>query len=301
LPPHKRLLHLVGAAILNGLRSILFDPRRMRITSALLFALTAASCYLTGGVRLMAAVLAILVAHEMGHFLACRYHGVPSTWPFLLPAPVLNPLTGTLGALMVIQGRFPSRRALFDIGIAGPLAGLAVCLPVLLLGLLEATVLPGTAAASAGDTLGEPLLLTWATPLVLPHLPANPVIMAGPLLVAAWFGLLLTGLNLIPIGQFDGGHVLYALFPRHAHRLARVAWYVCLALVVLAPSWLFWAILTHYLGRPHPPTLDDGQPLGIGRRVLGLAALAAFVLTFIPEPLLNSWETLLGDVRYLLP
>jgi len=301
LPLLKRLALLVGHALLNGLRAIVLDPRRMRITSALLFALTAASCWLTGGVRLMVAVLAILVAHEMGHFLACRYHRVPSTWPFLLPAPVLNPLTGTLGALMVIQGRFPSRRALFDIGIAGPLAGLAVCFPILFFGLQEATIVSGTAAASAGESLGEPLILTWATRLVLPHLPPNPVIMAGPLLVAAWFGLLLTGLNLIPIGQFDGGHILYALFPRHAHRLARVAWYLCLALVVLAPSWLFWAILTHYLGRPHPPTVDDGQPLGLGRRALGIVALAAFAITFIPEPIRNTWRDLYDSTIAHLP
>lgn len=301
MPPLKRLPPVVGNALLNGLREILLDSRRMRITSVLLFGLTAASCYLAGGVRLAGAILAIVVAHEMGHFLACRYHGVPSTWPFLLPCPLFSPV-GTLGALMIIQGRFPSRRALFDIGIAGPLAGLGVSIAVLGVGAGDVVFTPTTSIDPAQVLdLGTPILFRLLTDASPGPIPAGTTPFIGPLQLAGWFGLLLTGLNLIPIGQFDGGHVLYALFPRRAHRVARVVWYVCLALVLLAPMWLFWAILTHFLGRPHPPTLDDNQPLGWGRRTLGLLALVVFALTFIPEPILNSWETLFGDLRYLLP
>jgi membrane-associated protease RseP (regulator of RpoE activity) len=276
---------------------VLIEPRRMRWTSIILFVLTVASCGWTGGWTLAGAVLAILVAHEMGHFLACRYHGVPSTWPFLLPAPVLNPFTGTLGAVMVIQGRFPNRRALFDIGIAGPLAGLAVCLAVLHFG-ASGFVFAPVASLDPGRliSVGSSILYDFFVPSSPAHVPAGTTPLMGPLQVAAWFGLLLTGLNLIPIGQFDGGHILYALLPRYARRLARLAWCVCLGLLYFSPAWLGWAILTYFLGHPHPPTFDDAQPLGRARQVLGVVALAVFVLTFMPNPVHITWPEFLSSL-----
>jgi membrane-associated protease RseP (regulator of RpoE activity) len=294
----NRARFVLRHTLLNAARWIVLDPRRMRITSLILFALTALSAYLTGGVVLMLAALGILVAHEMGHLVAARYHGIPTTWPFFIPAPILNPLTGTLGAVMAVQAPFPSRRALFDVGVAGPLSGFAVCLLVLHLGAHEFVYFPKSQPLYE---LGTPLLcriLPGTLPGEIP--PGMIATRGGPLQTAAWFGLLLTGLNLIPIGQFDGGHLVYAVLPRHAHRLARAFWWACLALVVLSPSWLFWAILARLLGRPHPPTMDDQQPLGFGRPLLALVALAAFVVSFIPEPVQNSWSALFGDVPYLV-
>jgi membrane-associated protease RseP (regulator of RpoE activity) len=265
-----------------------------------LFAATTASAYLTGGATLAAAVMAILVAHEMGHFVACRVHRVACTWPYFLPAPFLNPFAGTLGAVMAIRDRFPNRRVLFDIGVAGPLAGVAVCLPVLFLGIHEASVLPPSSGPD-GDLgrLGVPLLFAFTARWVLGPVSQGANVILGPLGTAAWFGLLLTGLNLIPIGQFDGGHVLYALLPRHAHRLAHLAWWVCLGLAVLGPHWLVWALMTRALGRRHPPTLDDGTPLDPWRVLVGIVALATFILTLIPQPILHSWPMLYRDLQSL--
>ncbi len=272
----------------------------MRATSLVLFGLTAGSSYLTGGWRLMVAALAILVAHEMGHLLACRYYRVPSTWPFFIPAPVLNPFAGTLGAVMLIQSRFPSRCALFDIGVAGPLAGLATCILVLWLGANDFTYVR-SADVSPGTTIGVgvPFLYRVMPGPAPGEVPAGTVALMGPLRAAAWFGLLLTGLNLIPIGQFDGGHVLYALFPRHAHRVSRVMWCGCLALIWLSPSWIGWAVLTFLLGRPHPATLDDQQPLGLARKLVGVLALVALIVCFIPEPMQQSWPPVIDSVRSL--
>jgi membrane-associated protease RseP (regulator of RpoE activity) len=266
-----------------------------------LFAATTASAYLTGGATLAAAVMAILLAHEMGHFVACRVHRVACTWPYFLPAPFLDPFAGTLGAVMAIRDRFPNRRVLFDVGVAGPLAGMAVCLPVLFLGIHEASVLATTTAVddSFSLSLGEPLLLTLAIRWIHGPLADGATVLLGPLGIAAWFGLLLTGLNLIPIGQFDGGHILYALLPRHAHRLAHLAWWVCLGLAVLGPHWLVWALMTRALGRRHPPTLDDGTPLDPWRVLVGIVALAVFILTLIPQPILHSWPMLYRDLQSL--
>jgi membrane-associated protease RseP (regulator of RpoE activity) len=228
---------------------ILGDRGRSFQLSLTLFLVSSASIYVTGwvdwngaGLRLTLSVLAILLAHEMGHYVAARLHRVDATLPFFLPLPVLSPI-GTLGALILIRDRFPSRKALFDIGIAGPLAGLLATGAVLYFGLLEARVVPVAQAgpSDAAMTLGEPLLFSWAAGAFFRDAPAGMVTI-GPVGIAAWFGLLLTGLNLIPIGQFDGGHVLYAVLRERAHLLARVAWWVCVGLIYFAPHWrVCWA------------------------------------------------------------
>jgi membrane-associated protease RseP (regulator of RpoE activity) len=277
---------------------------------ALLFLLTAASVFLCDGLRLLrapdgaltiawdvgaglrlaTAVMSILLAHEMGHYLACRYYRVEATLPFFLPAPIINPLVGTFGAVIRIKSPFPHRRALFDIGIAGPLAGFAVCLPVLWLGLLEAQVVPND-PASFGLTLGQPLLFRLAARVVLGSVPSGSTLLIGPLGMAAWFGLLITALNLVPIGQLDGGHVAYALFGRHAERLSRAVWWVCVgSIIVIGPSFILWTILVRVLGLRHPPTLDDGAALGRTRVAVAALGLAVFVLCFLPDPFRQSWR-----------
>jgi membrane-associated protease RseP (regulator of RpoE activity) len=277
------------------LHSVLLHPRRGPYLSVVLFLLTAASIYWTGGPagpRLVAGVLAILLAHEGGHYAACRIHGVASTWPLLLPAPIVNPITGTLGAVMVIRSPFPNRRALFDIGAAGPLAGMAVCLPLLWLGLHDISFLPHPSDPNIyylGNPLAFDIVAHWVT---FDAVPPGMEPRLGPLAAASWFGFLLTGLNLVPLGQLDGGHILYALFPRRALLISRVLWWSSLGLIVLSPSWILWSVLTRLLTRPHPPTLDDRRPLGWVRVIVSLVALIVLVISFMPEPVLGGWSLL---------
>lgn len=257
----------------------------------------------TAGARLATALLAILTAHEMGHYLAARHYGVDVTLPFFIPFPIPGmSLVGTLGAFIRIRSPIPHRRALFDIGVAGPLAGFAVCLPVLWLGIREATLRP-LAGSEDGLFLGEPLLFRWFSSLLHGALPADQTLVIGPLGLAAWFGLLVTALNLMPIGQLDGGHVTYALLRRHAHAISRVASWVCVALIYFGPSWILWAILMRLLGRPHPPTLHDAEPVGRGRQLVGVLGLVVFVVCFVPDPIVVSWRDLFeaAGLRRLLP
>jgi membrane-associated protease RseP (regulator of RpoE activity) len=144
----------------------------------------------------------------------------------------------------------------------------------------------------AGIYLGDPLLLEWAAEWALGPAPAGMTYVIGPFGTAAWFGLFVTALNLIPIGQLDGGHVMYALFRRRAWTVSRVGWWLCVALVYWSPSWILWAVLLRLLGRRHPPTLDDTEPIGPGRGVVALLGLAVFAACFIPEPVAGSWESI---------
>jgi membrane-associated protease RseP (regulator of RpoE activity) len=259
------------------------------------------------GLLLVGGLMGILLAHEMGHYLACRYYRVDATLPHFIPAPwipvsglsVWLPLSfvGTFGAFIRIRSPIPTRRALFDIGVAGPLAGFAVCLPVLWLGILEARVVPPT---PDGIPLGDPLLFQLVTRLVHGAVPDGMTLTLGPLGLAAWFGLFVTALNLMPIGQLDGGHVAYALFRERARLISRVGSWATVALLVLTPSWILWTILVRVLGRRHPPTLDDEAPVGRGRYVIGAFALVVFVLCFLPNPLVVSWNDFFGAIRDLL-
>jgi membrane-associated protease RseP (regulator of RpoE activity) len=247
---------------------------------------------LWAGLKVATALMAILVSHEMGHYLACRYYGVDATLPFLLPAPVINPLVGTFGAVIRIRSPFPNRRALFDIGIAGPLAGFVVCLPVLLLAVREAHMVPTTGIADGTFSLGEPLLFQWAFAWLKP-VPDGMTLLIGPFGTAAWFGLFMTGLNLIPLGQLDGGHVTYALLRRWALPIAHVMWWSFIAMIVLVgPHWIVWATLVRLLGLRHPRTVDDHTPPGAARIAIGLLGLAIFVVCFLPDPMPLHYSTL---------
>ena len=279
-----------------------------------LFLLTAASVFAIGGlhgegdgfnvsagVRLMLGLLSILTAHEMGHYVAARLHKVDVTLPFFVPFPVpIFSLVGTLGAFIRIRSPIPNRRALFDIGVAGPLAGFLVAIPVLWLGILEATVKP---PSPEGMSLGTPLLFRWFAALFHAPVPEGMNLVIGPLGLAAWFGLLVTALNLMPIGQLDGGHVTYSFFRERAHRISRVASWVCVALIYFGPSWILWAVLVRVLGRRHPPTLDDETPVGAARVAVGVLSLVVFVLCFVPDPIVVSWREILQEtpLRRFLP
>jgi membrane-associated protease RseP (regulator of RpoE activity) len=275
-------------------------PRFLRspALNVLLFALTAASVYMAGGPLLVAGLLSILMAHEMGHYLMCRLYRVDATLPFFIPFPFPGfTLVGTLGAFIRIRGAIPHRRALFDIGIGGPLAGFAVCLPVLALGIAEARIVPDTPNPFT-ISLGEPLLFHWAA-VWLRGLHEGQTLSIGPLGMAAWFGLFVTALNMMPIGQLDGGHVVYSLVRQKAHLVSRIASWVCVALIYFGPSWIVWAILVRVLGRRHPPTWDDASPLGRARVAIGIFGFVVFAVCFTPTPIVVSWSQYGGALQEL--
>ena len=254
------------------------------------FLLTLLSVNLMGGPMLVLGLMPILIAHEMGHYVACLRYGVDATLPYFIPVPILS-FVGTLGAFIRIRGPIPNRKALFDIGIAGPLAGFVVCIPVLVLGALEASVIPTPPASSPNFiSFGEPLLLQWSYEWLRGAPPEGQTFLMGPLATASWFGLFVTALNLMPVGQLDGGHVTYALLRTRAIWISRAGLFGCFGLLYLRPTWLLWCILLALFGRrQHPRTLDDDAPIGRARVLVGLIGLVVFVLSFTPSPILVSW------------
>jgi membrane-associated protease RseP (regulator of RpoE activity) len=238
------------------------------------------------GLWYSATVLGILGCHEMGHYLACRYYGVDASLPFFLPAPL--PLTGTLGAFIRIRQRMPSRIALFDIGLAGPIAGFLVTVPALFVG-LTMSVVERVPEDFAGFELGEPLLFRAAAWLVWGELPEGMSINMHPMAFASWFGLLATALNLFPIGQLDGGHVAYAVLGRRSTMVTLGTVLAAIGLTVRSSSWLVWTILMVLMllviGPRHPPTLDDQVEMDRGRLVFALFGLGMLVVCFTPVPI----------------
>lgn len=233
-------------------------------------------------------LLLILGVHEMGHYLAARRHGVSVSLPFFIPLPFLNPL-GTLGAVIFIRSPLTSRKQLYDVGISGPLAGFVVALVafVISLYLRPASQFNQTFYLLFGsDNLGMPLLLTWLGDLFRPDIRNLGNFVANqPIAFAAWFGMLLTALNLLPMGQLDGGHIMYALFGRLSWTIAYIAIGLLFVLGVTGfPSLIFYAILVLLTGLRHPPPNDDITPLDWRRRVLGYATLVLFFLIATPTP-----------------
>jgi membrane-associated protease RseP (regulator of RpoE activity) len=229
------------------------------------------------GVAYMLAVMAVLTAHEAGHFIAAWWHRIPATLPFFLPVPVL--LTGTLGAVIGMEGSRANRRQLFDIALAGPVAGLVIAVPVMAVGMLL-----GTPSDSSPFALSP--LARWMLAMVRPDAPDG--IEPNALFMAGWVGLLVTGLNMIPVSQLDGGHVSYAIFGRQSKWVARsvLAGAVVAIAVLGLYNWIAMVVIVMLMGTDHPPIRQDGRPLGLVRTTLGLFALLIPVITFMPEPLL---------------
>jgi membrane-associated protease RseP (regulator of RpoE activity) len=243
-----------------------------------------------GGLKFAAALLSILLAHESGHYVACRLYGVDATLPFFIPVPPPF-IAGTLGAFIKIKSPIPSRRALFDIGVAGPLAGFLVIIPVACAALLTSAPAPPAPEGAVSLIFNDPpLLRLLAGPLGVGDLAG---IAPNPFYFAAWIGLLVTSLNLLPVGQLDGGHAVYSVFGRRVHRRAGLVAF--LAVVALAPlGWLWhgvpsgslYAVLLFVMLRlPHPRPLEEGDALGAARKVVALATLLVFLLSFVPFPL----------------
>ena len=242
------------------------------------------------GATFSAALLAILFSHELGHYLACRYYKVNATPPYFIPAPPLF-LAGTFGAFIKIRSAIPSRRALFDIGLAGPLAGFVVALPIAVVGVLT----PGTALAPGGHWIyfNDPLLFRLISKLA--GIPLDPNTSGNPYYMAAWIGLLVTSLNLMPVGQLDGGHGTFSLFGSRAHSIiGRVAFVTMSALAFLgfwwhgSPSGFLYAVLLAIMMKVPHPQPGVMEPLGTKRIMIAIVTLIVFVLCFLPFPLTIS-------------
>ena len=226
-------------------------------------------------------LLGILLVHELGHFFACRFHCIEATLPFFIPAPTL---IGTFGAFIKIKSPFPSKKALFDVGLAGPLAGFLVALPVVFIGISQSRVV-GNETLQAGMTLGEPLIFKLVARLVFGAVAAQHDILVHPMAFAGWFGLLATTFNLFPIGQLDGGHILYALLGKKSYHAGVGSIVVLLILGVMYwQGWLFWALIVTVIGLRHPPIFAD-EKMDFKRKVLAAFALLIFLVSFTPAPL----------------
>jgi membrane-associated protease RseP (regulator of RpoE activity) len=248
--------------------------------------------FLAQGLKFSGSLLAILTAHESGHYLFCRYYGVDATLPFFIPQPPLL-WPGTFGAFIRMKSAVPSRRALFDIGLAGPLAGFIVMLPIALAGVLTVHHVPLVAgevsSGGGGIYFNDPLLfklIARAFQIDLANSEANSFYLA------AWFGALVTALNLIPVGQLDGGHGTFAVFGRTAHQwIGRAMFVGVVAISVLgwiwhgSPAWFVFILLLAVMLRVRHPQPEQMEPLGLPRIVIAVVTLIVFVLCFLPFPI----------------
>jgi membrane-associated protease RseP (regulator of RpoE activity) len=227
-------------------------------------------------------LLTILLAHEMGHYIACLYYRLDASLPYFIPAPTF---IGTFGAFIRIRSPIYSRRVLFDVGVAGPVAGFVFLLPALGIGLALSKVLPGI--AEQGDLIfGSPLLIRMLEKLIFPGV-AGTDIYLHPIARAAWVGLFATALNLLPFGQLDGGHILYAFVGNRFRLFSRVFLAMLLPLGYLYWPWWAWAVFLFFFGLRHPSIYDPTE-LGAGRRKLGWLSLAIFVVSFMPSPIATA-------------
>jgi len=250
---------------------------------------------LADGLKFSGALLAILTAHESGHYLFCRYYGVEATLPFFIPQPPLL-IPGTFGAFIRMKSPVPSRRALFDIGLAGPLAGFVVMVPIAFVAVLTLHHVPliaGEAASATGViTFNDPLLFRLIARWFGVDLDNS---MANSFYLAAWVGALVTSLNLMPVGQLDGGHGVFAVFGKTAHYwIARGVFVAMVALSVLgwlwhhSPAWFLFVVLLLVMLRIGHPAPQQMEPLGLPRLIIGVVTLIVFVLCFLPFPITFS-------------
>ena len=259
------------------------------------FAGIASLPHLVEGIPFAATLLGVLTAHEFGHYFAARKWGVKASLPYFIPLPYVSFL-GTLGAVIKIRSPIPNNSALLDIGAAGPLAGLVIALAACIIGLPQSTLVQDQYFHWDPIQLGAPLIFTGLSTLFLPGVNPEQVVLLSPVAFAGWVGLFITAFNLFPVGQLDGGHIVYALFRRWHRCIGRVTLVVLLGLGLFnilsplwgrlqgSPVWLVLAFLLLLLGRDHPSPRDSGTPLDPRRRRVGYLCLAVFVLCFTPVP-----------------
>jgi membrane-associated protease RseP (regulator of RpoE activity) len=233
-------------------------------------------------------ILGILGAHEMGHYLACRWYRVDATLPYFLPLPPPF-FTGTLGAVIRIREAFPTKAILFDIGVAGPIAGFLALVPALFLGLSLSTIVRAPAESPDLIYLGEPLLFQWATRLVFGSVADGYTLNMHPIVFASWFGMLATALNLLPFGQLDGGHITYATLGRWSTPISIATVTTAVMMTFLVSSWLVMTLMMVVMlvlfGPRHPKVIYENEPIGRTRQVIAVLALIILILCFTPVPL----------------
>lgn len=237
---------------------------------------------LADGLPYALALMLVLLAHEAGHWLACYYHNIDASLPYFLPAPTF---IGTFGAFIRFRSAVKSRRELFDVGVAGPLAGFLFVIPVLAIGMALSRVVPGIGQQSEIQ-FGAPLLVRLIEMWLFPGVPAEDIYL-HPVARAAWVGLLATSLNLLPIGQLDGGHIVYACFGERHRAISTAAIGAMAVLGFVYWPWWVWAALLFFIGRRHFHVYDVA-PLGPGRRRVFALTAAIFALSFIPAPVLYN-------------
>jgi membrane-associated protease RseP (regulator of RpoE activity) len=248
-----------------------------------LFILTVASTCFVGGPVYSFAVILILFGHEMGHYLMSRRYGIRATLPFFLPFPL--PPFGTLGAVIRMESTVSSRKALFDTGAAGPFTSLILSIPAIVIGLGLSKVVPASHIKEGALRLADPLLFSAIQRLVLGQIPENYEIVLHPIGFAGWVGLFVTSLNLLPIGQLDGGHIAYGLFGKRSRVIFLIAITVMAFITVFYnPGWFLLLILIILFGFRHPPPMDDQTPLDWKRKLLGGFVFLAFFVSFTPAP-----------------
>jgi membrane-associated protease RseP (regulator of RpoE activity) len=264
----------VGASFAVSFRPSLLPPGG--------FAPGAVGALVRGALSFSLPLLAILLSHEMGHYLTCRHYGIDASPPYFIPFPTL---VGTMGAFIRIREPIRDKRQLFDVGVSGPIAGFVVSLPLLVWGVLhsrpnlEPLLQPGTII------FRYPLAVIGIQKLALGYTFTSEQAVEHPVFLAAWFGLFVTALNLLPLGQLDGGHALYAVFGRRQKTVA-IPILVALALLGLKwPGWWLWVVITLVIGIRHPPVIDEEVPLDPPRLAVALLVLLMFLVCFAPVPL----------------
>jgi membrane-associated protease RseP (regulator of RpoE activity) len=236
------------------------------------------------GIPFSLSLLLILGTHELGHFLASRRNGVVTTLPTFIPGPPFPPMIGTFGAVIRIKSPITTKAALVEIGASGPLAGFLVALFVTWWGLDHSTIVPRTVAAGSLG-LGSSLIFQALSYITVGPIPETHDVVLHPVAFAGWIGFFVTAMNLLPIGQLDGGHLVYSLLGRRHRLFSMVMIGLLVVLGALAwPGWFVWAALISIIGIWHPPVEDQREPMDPKRRLIAVCALAVFVLTFIPTP-----------------
>ncbi len=225
-------------------------------------------------------VLLILGTHEMGHYLTCRKYDVNATFPYFIPG--IPPL-GTFGAFIKIKSPLPTRKVVFDIGIAGPLAGFILAVPITLVGMIHSPVLTTLPEGEATISYGEPLLMKLFEMILYPDMGTQADIFLHPMAFAGWVGLFATGLNLLPVGQLDGGHIIYAVFGEKSTLIGKAVFFILISLIFFTPAVIVWGAFLLMMGFRHPPPLYEDK-IGLKRIKLGMVALIVFILSFVPIP-----------------
>jgi membrane-associated protease RseP (regulator of RpoE activity) len=256
---------------------------RRYIIHIVLFILTVASTLIGGGSAYSFGIILILLGHEMGHYFMSRRHGIKATLPFFLPFPL--PPFGTLGAVIRMESTVSSRKALFDTGVAGPFTSLLLSIPAIVIGLRLSEVIPTSQIKEGALRLADPLLFSFIQRLVMGEVQEGYDILIHPIGYAGWVGLFVTALNLLPVGQLDGGHIAYALFGRKSRAIFLIAIAIMAFITVFYnPGWLLLLLLIILFGFRHPAPLDDQTPLDGKRKWMGGLAFLAFILSFTPAP-----------------